>query len=205
MQTGNREFNGKNQFWTPSNLGLTQSLIDNKLNNIDNSDLLSKTEAEKKYLKISNAIVPKFHSFSLYTTDGYDKKQYITSIGTSVGSIKINIPSTVGNGIKLIYINFSVQCVKLAALKALAFDLDESYNWTGSTIKTAAVKGVCTDISSDSRYASICSFSIHDIYTTKIRTLYLHPFFDDGKSYSDDIYFYIMTGAPQVNVRIIEY
>ena len=37
MQSYTREFNGKNQFWTPSNLGFTNSLIDNKLNNLSSN------------------------------------------------------------------------------------------------------------------------------------------------------------------------
>ena len=35
MQTGNRDYFGRNQFWTPSNISVTQSLIDDKLNNIN--------------------------------------------------------------------------------------------------------------------------------------------------------------------------
>ena len=34
MQTGNRDYFGRNQFWTPSNISVTQSLIDDKLNGI---------------------------------------------------------------------------------------------------------------------------------------------------------------------------
>ena len=52
MQSYTREFNGKNQFWTPSNLGFTNSLIDNKLANLDEIDisgLLPKNEAENTY------------------------------------------------------------------------------------------------------------------------------------------------------------
>ena len=52
MQSYAREYLGKNQFWTPSSIGLTNSLIDNKLNNldeIDTSGLLSKKEAEDTY------------------------------------------------------------------------------------------------------------------------------------------------------------
>ena len=38
MQTGNREYFGRNQFWTPSNISITQSIIDDKLNNITLND-----------------------------------------------------------------------------------------------------------------------------------------------------------------------
>ena len=32
MQSGSREYNGRNQYWTPSNIGLTQSMIDTSIN-----------------------------------------------------------------------------------------------------------------------------------------------------------------------------
>ena len=35
MQTGNREYLGRNEFWTPSTIGLTQSLIDTSINKIE--------------------------------------------------------------------------------------------------------------------------------------------------------------------------
>ena len=38
MQTGNRDYFGRNQFWTPSNISITQSIIDDKLNNITLND-----------------------------------------------------------------------------------------------------------------------------------------------------------------------
>ena len=38
MQTGNRDYFGKNQFWTPSNISITNSIIGDKLNNITLSD-----------------------------------------------------------------------------------------------------------------------------------------------------------------------
>ena len=50
MQSNNREFAGKNEFWTPSSIGLTQSMIDSSINNIllnDNSSDLFKIEDNK--------------------------------------------------------------------------------------------------------------------------------------------------------------
>ena len=38
MQTGNREYLGRNEFWTPSTIGLTQSLIDTSINKIELKD-----------------------------------------------------------------------------------------------------------------------------------------------------------------------
>ena len=259
MQSYAREYLGKNQFWTPSSIGLTNSLIDNKLNNLDEVDtsgllskkeaedtyttktnfnekineinnnlssnyytgenintlhnqmmdvidnfFLSKKTAEETYLKKTDAIVPKFHSFSLYSTDGTDEKHIITNTGTSLGSIQIDIPSTIGKGIKLIYINFSVRCLKKSPLDALAFGLNKEYNWYPRNNKKVTVKGVCTFVGDDGRSVSIYDYSIHDVFTGKISTLYLHPFFDNDKSYSDEIYFYTTSSQPQVNVRIIE-
>ena len=38
MQSGNREYIGRNEFWTPSTIGLTQSLIDTSINKIELKD-----------------------------------------------------------------------------------------------------------------------------------------------------------------------
>ena len=38
MQSGSREYNGRNQYWTPSNIGLTQSMIDTSINRIELKD-----------------------------------------------------------------------------------------------------------------------------------------------------------------------
>lgn len=71
MQSYTREYLGKNQFWTPSSIGLTNSLIDNKLNNLDEKDtsgLLSKTEAENTYMKKTEAnnLLSKTDAESIY-------------------------------------------------------------------------------------------------------------------------------------------
>ena len=50
MQSNNREYIGRNEFWTPSTIGLTQSMIDNSINNIsikDNSSELFTVENNK--------------------------------------------------------------------------------------------------------------------------------------------------------------
>ena len=227
MQSYAREYLGKNQFWTPSSIGLTNSLIDNKLNNLDEIDtsgllskneanetylkitdsnsLLSKNEANETYLKITDAIVPKFHSFSVYNNDGFDMKQVLTNIGTASERIQIDIPSTVGNGIKLVYVDFRVFCLKKAALDALTFTLNNKTGTTsGDNKEGKMVKGICV-ATGDGRSSYKYKYYIHDVFKGKIKTLYLHPFFDDEKSYSDEIYFYINSGATEVNVRIIEF
>ena len=50
MQSNNREYIGRNEFWTPSTIGLTQSMIDASINNInlkDNSTNLFTVENNK--------------------------------------------------------------------------------------------------------------------------------------------------------------
>ena len=50
MQSNNREYIGRNEFWTPSTIGLTQSMIDASINNIsikDNSSELFTVENNK--------------------------------------------------------------------------------------------------------------------------------------------------------------
>ena len=167
---------------------------------------LKKQDAEKNYLKITDAIVPKFHSISVFTTDGTDIKKVLTNIGTSRGNIQIDIPSTIGNGIKIVYIDFHVFSLKKAALDALTFTLDEDSNWSSSgRQKRSVFKGICVKTGDGSRTKYTYRFSNNDIFTGKIRTLYLHSFFDDEKSYSDEIYLYIMQSYPGINVRIIEF
>ena len=38
MQTGTREYLGKNKFWTPSNIAITQSIVDSSIANINLTD-----------------------------------------------------------------------------------------------------------------------------------------------------------------------
>ena len=50
MQSNNREYIGRNEFWTPSTIALTQSMIDSSINNInlkDNSTNLFTVENNK--------------------------------------------------------------------------------------------------------------------------------------------------------------
>ena len=51
MQTGNREYLGRNEFWTPSTIGLTQSLIDTSINKIELKD---NSSGESNLFKIEN-------------------------------------------------------------------------------------------------------------------------------------------------------
>ena len=219
MQSYTREFNGKNQFWTPSNLGFTNSLIDNKLANLEEVDIsgllpkneaentyLKKQDAEKKYLKITDAIVPKFHSYYAFTTDGTDIKKVLTNIGNYHGNIQIDLPSTVSDGIKLVFIDFHVQSLKKAALDALTFTLDEKSNWGSPGRQNRSVfKGICVEKGDGSRTPYIYKYSNSDIFTGKIRTLYLHPFFDDEKSYTDEIYLRTTQSAPEINMKIVSF
>ena len=132
MQSYTREFNGKNQFWTPSNLGFTNSLIDNKLANldeIDTSGLLSKNEAnetylkkqdaEKNYLKITDVSNLQYEKKLIGYVDSdtgkigyliYDIPVYYLSNKT-IGNknsqyISLKTPSTITNPCKLIKIRF---------------------------------------------------------------------------------------------------
>ena len=50
MQSGNREYFGRNEYWTPSTIGMTQSLIDTSINKIELKD----NSSESNLLKIEN-------------------------------------------------------------------------------------------------------------------------------------------------------
>ena len=51
MQSGNREYFGRNEYWTPSTIGLTQSLIDTSINKIELKD---NSSGESNLFKIVN-------------------------------------------------------------------------------------------------------------------------------------------------------
>lgn len=51
MQSGNREYFGRNEFWTPSTIGITQSLIDTSINKIELKD---NSSGESNLFKIEN-------------------------------------------------------------------------------------------------------------------------------------------------------
>ena len=149
MQSYAREYLGKNQFWTPSSIGFTNSLIDNKLNNLDEIDtsgllskneanetylkktdsnsLLSKNEAENTYLKKTDYSPPNItysHSY-LYTLTSYHNKYiYINNIKSrGEGSvITINLPSSVTGAIRYVSLNFNVWT---AAIGGCASELDQ--------------------------------------------------------------------------------
>ncbi len=96
MQSNNREYIGRNEFWTPSTIGLTQSMIDNSINNIslkDNSSELFTVE--------NNKIVP---STSLTCENPEEdnevaNKEYVdTTITSRIGTIANNfLLKTVAN------------------------------------------------------------------------------------------------------------
>ena len=60
MQSGSREYVGRNEFWTPSTIGLTQSLIDTSINKIelkDNSNESNLFTVENNKLKSNIPII----------------------------------------------------------------------------------------------------------------------------------------------------
>lgn len=70
MQSNNREFAGRNEFWTPSSIGLTQSMIDSSINNIqlnNNSSDLFKIEDSK--LKIIDDLAIESKNFIISGTN----------------------------------------------------------------------------------------------------------------------------------------
>ena len=59
MQTGNRDYFGRNQYWTPSNISTTQSIINDKLNSIilndnNSSELFSVNESSTAIQTVNN-------------------------------------------------------------------------------------------------------------------------------------------------------
>ena len=190
MQTGNREFNGKNQFWTPSNLGLTQSLIDNKLNNIDNSDLLSKTEANETYLKKSD--VSNLQYQKLIYTYGSVKSffllqdipiYYIHNRGTSTKNslwMDFKIPSTITKTLKIVKIRFYAYIT----LNDSGSELDwiNDLNCSLTADKDEAMKGtihkgfyIASKPLDDKLYSY---FEINEIIYGNPKYLYLHFFYN---------------------------
>ena len=103
MQSGIREYAGKNKYWTPSNIGITGSMINNAINNIDEfdaSNLLSKNEAESTYAKKSDIPdIPDIPSIQ------HEKKLigYVDSDTGKIGYLIYDIPvyylsnKTIGN------------------------------------------------------------------------------------------------------------
>ena len=210
MQSYTREFNGKNQFWTPSNLGFTNSLIDNKLANldeIDTSGLLSKNEANETYLKKkdSNSLLSKNEAENTYMKKSDYSSTNISSTSFSLvnyGSnlsriditgisyrgaqsrIEIPIPSNITGNTKIVYLDFSVTISNSAILDILACCLNTLDGSGERDYRLGRIfKGFRATADDKSR-----AFSISDIFIGNISKLYLHFYFDNfTNKYGNDI------------------
>lgn len=87
MQSGSREYIGRNEFWTPSTIGLTQSLIDTSINKIELKDNSSETKlftVENNKLK---SVIPMVCEDPTENEDVSNKKYIdnkITDLNTSI-------------------------------------------------------------------------------------------------------------------------
>lgn len=211
MQSYTREYLGKNQFWTPSSIGLTNSLIDNKLNNLDEKDtsgLLSKNEAENTYMKKTEAIVLKSHSFSLLNYDGNIVKRYIKDL-ISQGPrsiVEIPIPENISGNINIVSVDFRVISNNSTALGHLACSLNEKDGSSSTNFRFGKIaKGVCR-----SGDGLAYNFSLADIFFGNISKLYLHFYFDNFDitydSSSNEFYIEADTDLKSdINVKIVSF
>lgn len=230
MQSYTREYLGKNQFWTPSSIGLTNSLIDNKLNNLDEKDtsgllskneaentymkkteannFLSKNEAQNTYMKIIDAIVPKSHSFSLLNYGGNIVKRYIKDL-ISQGPrsiVEISIPENISGNIKIVSVDFRVISNNSTALGHLACSLNEKDGSSSTNFRFGKIaKGVCR-----SGDGLAYNFSLSDIFFGNISKLYLHFYFDNFDitydSSSNEFYIAVDTDLKSdINVKIVSF
>ena len=93
MQSGSREYIGRNEFWTPSTIGLTQSLIDTSINKIelkDNSSESNLFTVENNKLK---STIPLICDDPTDNEDVSNKKYIddkITDLNTSINTSYYN-------------------------------------------------------------------------------------------------------------------
>ena len=91
MQSGIREYAGKNKYWTPSNIGITGSMINNAINNLDMT----------KY----------YHTF-VYTSEGKYNDQYIyvnnIKARTAGSVLTVDIPESIKGNLTYVSVNFTM-------------------------------------------------------------------------------------------------
>ena len=130
MQSNNREYIGRNEFWTPSTIGLTQSMIDASINNIsikDNSSELFTVENNKLKSNIpmicdepteSNEVVNKEYVDSNYLkistaeTNYATKDEYVdtyANLASDVLTMKTDLQNKYCTKMEMSMINESLQ------------------------------------------------------------------------------------------------
>ena len=166
MQSYTREFNEKNQFWTPSNIGLTNSLIDNKL-----------AISEQKIT---------YSSFSLLNYGSDLSKIDITGISYrgAQSRIEIPIPSNITGNTKIIYLDFRISTSNSNIRDILTCCLNTFDGSGADDYRLGRIfKGFRVTVDNLSRV-----FSISDIFTGNISKLYLHFYFDNfTNNYGNEI------------------
>ena len=87
MQTGTREYLGKNKFWTPSNIAITQSIVDNSIANINltdsNSSELFTTNDDKTAIQTKDGIPLEASQFRITSTNAEIGKNNSNAVNKS--------------------------------------------------------------------------------------------------------------------------
>lgn len=228
MQSYAREFNGKNQFWTPSNLGFTNALIDNKLANLEEIDIsgllpkneanetyLKKLDAEKNYLKKSDISNLQYEKYE-YNDPTYFYVHlvpppifYIYNRGTNKASSTRpeRIPVSITNPLKIIRVRFyafisASDGTILDCLKDLKCSItDDPYDPMKGTIH----KGFyCGNFALDNKFYSYFDFS--QIYYGTSKWIYIHFFYElpttNLSKYDDCLIYLVADKTSDLNTTI---
>lgn len=181
MQSYIREFNGKNQFWTPSNSGL-----------------LSKSEAESTYLKksdLSDEPNIQYEKIQYFGGPGYFLLQnipmyYMRNRGTATSNswtIGLSVPTKITNQFKIVRIKFYAYYLSNDSgsenfwLEDLCCSLtDDAREAIKGTIHKGFLIGGDKNVTSNHRVYGY--FEFNQIIYGNPKFLYLHFFYKSGKA-----------------------
>ena len=197
MQTGNREYLGRNEFWTPSTIGLTQSLIDTSINKIELKD---NSSGESNLFKIENNKLKS--TIPLICDDPTENEE--VSNKKYVDNKSNEITQNINNN----YYNKTTVDSKLSVINS-KFDnyyqtgyLDSQFNSINNTLQSligyAAINNYTTNPLTNNEYTieNIPNLSFTDFnftQTTPTITITTPDFYSTSSFVSVEINFYIYT------------
>ena len=168
------------------------------------SNYLTKSYAEIYYAKKQGAQAPYSEYFSI--TDIGDNNiinsDTVTRVRLRNKPVEISIPSRVGGGMKLVFVEFKIRSDNEKALKALSCTINESNGRTGGDCIIGRItKGVNSRANGQ---PLSYKFSLFDMFSGKLSKIYLHFYFEEDVKYTDEMKL-LTTGTSGIDIRLVDF
>ena len=165
---------------------------------------LTKSYAEIYYAKKQGAQAPYSEYFSI--TDIGDNNiinsDTVTRVRLRNKPVEMSIPSRVGGGMKLVFVEFKIRSDNEKALKALSCTINESNGRTGGDCIIGRItKGVNSRANGQ---PLSYKFSLFDMFSGKLSKIYLHFYFEEDVKYTDEMKL-LTTGTSGIDIRLVDF